>query len=152
MAALTRSLSADAPCLWQEKACNNNKCPDLWVVLLLQECIRLLSFASDPEPQKSSEAKGQDVVDLTGTQSEAGAAPEKPAADQLPSETAAQAAAVQFSLSRVAFDPTKIESYRQVLARQVKTSTTSSLVSQERTMQLSNVLGCLKFELRHATH
>ena len=102
---------------------------------MLQECMRLLSAASSPEPERGDEENKGDVVDLTGSPVRAGAAPANPGAQTSkaapPAQTAAAAAAaMQLSLSRMLFDPSKTEAYRLTLARQVKLSA-SAILSAE---------------------
>jgi hypothetical protein len=92
---------------------------------MLQECMRLLNLASNPEPETGSGDSRADGVDLTGSPVRAAAPPataEAPKAEaEQPAQTAAAAAAaMQMSFSRMLFDPSKIETYRQILLRQVK--------------------------------
>lgn len=92
---------------------------------MLQECMRLLNLASNPEPETGSGDSRADGVDLTGSPVRAAAPPataEVPKAEaEQPAQTAAAAAAaMQMSFSRMLFDPSKIETYRQILLRQVK--------------------------------
>lgn len=87
--------------------------------------MRLLNLASNPEPETGSGDSRGDVVDLAGSPVQAAAplaTPEAPKAEaEQPAQTAAAAAAaVQMSFSRMLFDPSKIETYRQILLRQVK--------------------------------